>query len=280
LGLGLDAPAWARAGLVDLVVATPRWQTLEFDIPLRKWRKLLGDRVMLAGGLEVNYRPTADAPARHVTPEEARGAAVAVLCSGADAVYLFNYFQNGHPQWSISEYQRVLRTFTSLAALQDRPRRHAVTCRDVTVPGRPSVEPLPVSGRQLSFSLPLGPAPKADWQVEVAIELSGSLADVALPAVSVNGTAGKLCACETLKGGNRLVTYAIPPTALPGKGQDTILVTAMGKETLTVRRVEIALRPGRPRALADPAPVGELWLSAATISITPDKPRYCPPGAG
>ena len=34
MGLGLDAPTWAKEGLVDLVVATPRWATMHFDIPL------------------------------------------------------------------------------------------------------------------------------------------------------------------------------------------------------------------------------------------------------
>ena len=43
LAMGLDAVGWAREGLVDLLVATPRWATLEFDMPLTRWRELLGD---------------------------------------------------------------------------------------------------------------------------------------------------------------------------------------------------------------------------------------------
>ena len=116
-------PLWAwgstrRPGsserLVDTVVVTPRWATLEFDMPLRKWRELLGDRVTLAGGLEVSIRSYPGGPGRAVTAEEATGAAVEVLSSGADAVYLFNYFQDASPGWPIPEYQRVLGAMGSL----------------------------------------------------------------------------------------------------------------------------------------------------------------------
>ena len=152
LGLGLDAPAWAKEGLVDLVVAAPRWATLEFDMPLVKWRELVGDRVTLAGGLEVLYRSSPAAQSRYATPEEAAGAAVAILADGADAVYLFNYFQNTHPGWPLPEYQRTLQSLSSLAALAKRPRRHAVTYRDITLPVENYRAPLPASGTRLSFS--------------------------------------------------------------------------------------------------------------------------------
>ncbi len=51
------------------------------------------------------------------------------------------------------------------------PRRHAVTYRDVLVPGDAYRPPLPASGNELSFTLPLGLAPPAEWQVEATIEV-------------------------------------------------------------------------------------------------------------
>lgn len=244
LGLGLDAPAWAKEGLVDLVVAAPRWSTLEFAMPLGKWRKLLGDHVTLAGGLDVNYCPSPATPARPVTREEATGAAVAILSGGADVVYLFNYFQHGHPGWPIPEYQRTLQTFSSLDALLKLPRRHAVTFRDVTVPGETYRAPLPASGTQLSFALPLRPTPSPDWQVEVTIEIASLRAEDAPPTVSINGIAGRLSSSETTKSGSRLMTSSFPATALSGKNRDTIAVTAEGKDPIKVQRVEVSLRPG------------------------------------
>jgi len=244
LGLGLDAPAWAEQGLVDLVVAAPRWQSLEFDIPLGRWRERLGNRVTLAGGLEVNYRPCGEVPARLVTSEEAAGAAVAVLSNGADVVYLFNYFQHGHPQWPISEYQRMLRSFSSLDQLLTLPRRHAITGRDVVIPGADYRAPLPASGTRLPFALPLGPAPPTGWQAEATIEIAGKNANHAPPAVSINGVAGELGGDEPATGGNRLLRYAIPLGALPGQNQDTIVVTAAGQDEIKVLRVEVRLQPG------------------------------------
>ena len=244
LGLGLDAPAWAAEGLVDLVVAAPRWQSIEFDIPLRSWRELLGERVALAGGLEVSYRPCGDVPARLVTADEATGAAVAVLTGGADAVYLFNYFQHGHPQWPIREYQRLLNAFASLEQLLALPRCHAVTGRDVVVPGAAYTPPLPASGSQLSFALPLGPSPPTGWQIEATLEVAGRQADHQAPSVSVNGVAGQLRSNETGSHGNRVLKYAIPHNALRGQNSDTIVISAPEQNPLRVARVEVRLAPG------------------------------------
>jgi hypothetical protein len=242
LGLGLDAPAWARAGLVDLVVAAPRWATLEFAMPLEKWRRLLGDRVTLAGGLDVNYRPTPASAARLVTPEEARGAAVAVLSTGADMVYLFNYFQHGHPKWPIPQYQRVLKTFSSLAELPNEARRHAITYRDVTVPGEDYRAPLPSRGTQLSFVLPLGPASGPGWQAEVDIEID-NLAGHARPTVSVNGVAGKLRSDAAGTKGRCVLVYTLPETAVRGENRDAIAIAAADNEPVNVHRLEVCLRP-------------------------------------
>ncbi len=244
LGLGLDAPAWSKEALVDLVVVAPRWATLEFAMPLGKWRELLGDRVTLAGGLDVNYRPSPGAPQRLVTREEAAGAAVAVLSGGADVIYLFNYFQHGHPKWPVPEYQRQLKAFASLEELRKLPRRHAVTFRDVTVPGENYRAPLPASGTNLSFALPLGPVPGDGWKVEVTIEVAAEDGKDVFPTVAVNGVVGKLLRSETMRKESRQLIYALSPTALLNKGFDVITVAAVGMDPVTVQRVEIGLFPG------------------------------------
>ena len=244
LGLGLDAPTWAKEGLVDLVVATPRWATLEFAMPLGKWRELLGDRVTLAGGLEVLYRPHPATPPRVVTREEATGAAVAILSGGAEVVYLFNFFQHSHPQWPIPEYQRMLKAFSSLEELLKLPRRHAVTYRDVTIPGEDYRAPLPASGTQLSFTLPLGPAPSLDWQGEATIGIALMRAEDAPATVSINGTAGKFQSSKPETNEDRLLTYAFPLTALHGTNRDVVTVKAAGNVPVKVLRLEISLRPG------------------------------------
>ncbi len=241
--LGLDAPAWAQNGLVDLVVVTPRWATLEFAMPMEKWLGLLGDRVTLAGGLEVLYRPDPALPPRTVTSAEASGAAVAVLSGGADAVYLFNYFQNGSPGWPLPEYQRTLKSCSSMTELLKLPRRHAVTYRDVTFLGEDYHAPLPASGTHLSFELPLGPVLGEGWQIESQIEVAASTAEDTLPSVCLNGIVGKLLRDETLKNGNRVVINVFPRTALSGKMREVLAVRAVGNDPVKVARVEIAICP-------------------------------------
>lgn len=245
--LGLDAPAWTKENLVDLVVVAPRWATLEFAMPLKKWRELLGDRVTLAGGLEALCRPSPGAAPHIVTPEDATGAAIAVLSSGADVVYLFNYFQNGHPHWSIPEYQRMLKSFSSINKLRKLPRRHTVTFRDVTAPGENYRAPLPASGTKLSFFLPLGPAPVVGSQVKTTIEIAAQPLQETLPIVSLNGIAGKFDSKETLKNGNDLATHAFPITALSGKDHDTIAIKATGKSPVKVLQVEVSLHPQKTK---------------------------------
>ena len=241
LGLGLDAPTWAKEGLVDLVVATPRWRTMHFDIPLGKWRALLGDRVTLAGGLEVRCQPYPGAPVSHMDPECAVGAAVAVLSAGADVVYLFNHFQNA--RWPIPEYQRRLKAFKSLAELCKLPRRHVVTHREVVVPGEVYRAPLPASGRELSFNLPFGPKIPADWQAHAIIEVGAQPAERDAPAVSVNGVACALRSAEAQENGNRTLTYSIPFSALPGRNGDTIAVAAVAGKPVKVLQVEARFAP-------------------------------------
>jgi len=242
LGLGLDAPAWAREGLVDLVVAAPRWATLEFNMPLGEWRKRVGDRVTLAGGLEVLCRPHPAAKGRFVTREEAVGAAVAVLSGGADAVYLFNYFQHGHPGWPLAEYQRILNACSSLDRLRKLPRRHAVTYRDVTVPGESYRAPLPATGAALSFALPLGPVPPADWRVELDIEIK--VGGEVLPVAAINGTAGVFKNRDTGENGTCVASYRFSCAALSGTKTDQLTLTMTDKTSFTVHRVEVAICPG------------------------------------
>ena len=182
-------------------------------------------------------------PIQSRDPEYAAAAAVSVLSGGGDVVYLFNYFQNG--RWADPGYQRLLNAFSSLEELRKLPRRHAVTYREVVVPGEEYRAPLPASGKRLSFDLPLGPTPLAEWQAEAIIEVAAWEGDGAALGVSVNGVAGKMQSNEAMPNGNRLLTYSVPLNALPGRNKDTIMVTAAGQHMVKVFRVEVRVHPGR-----------------------------------
>ena len=220
VAMGIDAVEWARRGLVDLVVAAPRWATIDFDVPIPRWRELLEPHdVELAGGLEILLCPHPTAPKRPVTAAEARGAAAQMLAGGADAVYLFNYFQHCDPdrvpdRWPGERYQETLRSLASLDRIETQPRRHAVTFVDVTGPEDESLHepPLPAEGTDLTFRLPTGPEPPAGATCDLVLGLADE--GGATPSVTVNGSAELEVLGEGMEGELRQVCYRVPVEAL------------------------------------------------------------------
>jgi len=220
VAMGIDAVEWARRGLVDLVVAAPRWSTIDYDVPMAQWRDLLEPHgVELAGGLEILLGSHPTAPKRPVTAAEARGAAAQMLASGADAVYLFNYFQHIDPdsvpdRWPGECYQETLRSLASLEQIEVQPRRHAVTFIDVTGPeDQPLHEPpLPAEGTDLTFHLPTGPEPSAAAACDLVLGLAGEVG--AAPSATVNGSAELEVLGEGVEGELRQVCYRVPAEAL------------------------------------------------------------------
>lgn len=190
---GLDAVSWAKEGLVDLVVVTPRWATLEYDMPMEQWRKALEPTgVTLAGGLEIRCQPMSGGPAHSVTQAEAAGAAATVLAGGADAVYLFNYFPGiiGSSGWTREGYVKTLKAMNSLETLRKLPRRYLVTYRDILGPHEAYQPPLPAEGTTLAFELPM--LASEAGRVELTLAEAGQKA----PVVTVNGVEARFVGRE------------------------------------------------------------------------------------
>ena len=242
LAMGFDAISWAREGVIDLLVVTPRWATLEFDMPLAQWRHLMGKtKTILAGGLEINYQPCPDASPSLVSPELATGAAVSFLSGGADVVYLFNYFHEGHPHWNPETYQNTLRAMTSLDSLLKLPRCVGITYRDITAPKENYRPPLPATGKEIVFSMNLGPIPDDHRDCKLSIGLvSSQETSSSVPSVFVNG---RLCAIhiDTMKEGLRLFVFSVPGAALAGTSVHEIKVASKDQNTLEIRQLEMSL---------------------------------------
>jgi hypothetical protein len=242
LGLGINAVGWAKEGLIDVLVVTPRWATLEFDMPLERWRETLRTaNVTLAGGLEILYRPCPGGPAAPVTPELAKGAAISVLSRGADAVYLFNYFQDSdpHAQWSLPVYKSTLKAMGSLDALLKEPRAVGITYRDITAPGETYTAPLPAQGKDLVFSVRVGPVPNGDWHCELLVDFA-PLPDspFTMPAVAVNGKPCEVRHDEMLKNEHRLISFPVPLKALAEAEAQQIKIVGKDPNSPTAYRVE------------------------------------------
>jgi hypothetical protein len=177
--LGMDGARWAREGLVQMLVVTPFWASIETDMPIELWRRLAGDQVTLAAGLELLLRPYhAYRPLQFNNLETARGAAASLLSRGADRVYLFNYMDSETSMPDHENYPNLLRECGSLTTLAHKPRRHIVTYSDTYAPGEAQGAQLPKSlrpGDWASFRVHVGPGlatPKPVFQLE------GELAEI------------------------------------------------------------------------------------------------------
>ncbi|MCX6994210.1 MAG: hypothetical protein NT011_13855 [Kiritimatiellaeota bacterium] len=243
-GWGLDAVSWARAGLVDLIVPTPRFATLEYDMPLDEWREQLADtKATLAGGLERLHQPVPGGPRAGANAEQAAGAATAVLNAGADAVYLFNYFD--YP----ANQSQTLRAMSSLETISALPRRHAITWRDIVGPGENYQAPLPATGKVLCFQLPTGPRPAREAEVTLIVQVKGAPAPA---AAAVNETACELIQSTATTNGYTVLEYRVPLAALPGNRRDAIALTA--DEEITVVDVEVRIVPPAAKSAIRQAP--------------------------
>ena len=168
LRLGFDFFDWVNAGLVDLITVTSRWSSIDNNMPIDLWKKILADKpVELAAGLEILI----DAYNRrgrkywNNTYETAIASACAYHSMGADAIYLFNYMDALEPSsdkddslYSDREiYHKFLCTAGSDEGSAAQPRRHVVTYDDVSAVSVPGARQLPLRlsgerGRPTPFS--------------------------------------------------------------------------------------------------------------------------------
>jgi len=138
---GFDAAAWAKEGLVNAIVVTPRWESNDSAMPLHQWRAALtGSDVKIYAGLEILTNRAA--VESHSTARTAQGYAAQYLSAGADAIYLFNYFQN--PNEPSETFREVYNTCGSMDTLLGARRRHVVTFQDIAPKGVGRFRPLPM----------------------------------------------------------------------------------------------------------------------------------------
>ncbi|MEZ5398481.1 MAG: hypothetical protein R2729_02365 [Bryobacteraceae bacterium] len=186
VNLGMDGAAWARDGLVQMLTVTPFWASIEPDMPLEQWRRLCGDRVTLAAGLELLLRPYhAFRPLGYNTIETVRGAAASLLARGADRIYLFNYMDSQTAMPDLENYPELLRECGRLSTLAGKSRRHIITYSDTGAPGEPGNAQLPkqlTEGQWTSFRLHVGPKMAHS---EIRLRAEGAIAELR--------TNGELC---------------------------------------------------------------------------------------
>lgn len=220
--LGLDAVAWAREGLVDIVTPTNFWRTVDNDMPIGLWRRLLPSAVTLCAGLELGLNAFPGSVAAGGRPfqtnsiETVRGSAGAYLAQGADRIYLFNYMDSQTAMDDNSTYPELLREAGNLASLRGKARRHVVTYQDTWAPGEKAAYKLPIeaeAGRWFAVRQPVGGGAAS---ARVAIRMGVRGADASGWEVRCNGARASFERVETeLKPGPNtpIYRYAVPLTS-------------------------------------------------------------------
>jgi hypothetical protein len=215
----MDAVAWAQRGLVQMIVITPFWATMETDMPVELWKSLLrGTNVTLGAGLEVLARPYHDFKPQVNSPETVRGAATSLLDRGADRIYLFNYMGYAGVMQDFDDYAGLLRQAGSLETLAGKARRHIVTYADTWAPGEPRAQMLPincVANEWVAIRIPTG-RPAASGCAGARLAITGA-AEARNWEVRVNGELCRFTAMvrpEHCRPDNPMLEFAIPPAAI------------------------------------------------------------------
>jgi hypothetical protein len=169
--LGLDAVAWAKAGLVDQIVLSQFFGTADHDVPLEVWKEALGEearRVKVAVCVDYNMRSGAAPGMVSVHPRVPfyRGWASAAAHRGADALYLFNYQylhdseRKGVTSEERAAYGAFLKELARPGELEKGERQYPVMYSDVAALGMAVGHLLPAEAslnRFYRFRLYTGP---------------------------------------------------------------------------------------------------------------------------
>ena len=241
---GLDAVSWARAGLVDLVIASPFWPSIDSDVPIETWRGLLiGTNVPVALGLESGMHPGTEN--RPVTHDELRGVIVSGWHRGAEVIYFFNLFTGPYERWPREDHDQLLRDAGFPAALCAGPRRHPLTVTRPWAAGEPGRDrALPYTGVHGVFRVHIGPKPLPRQSARVELVAPGH--DQPL-TVSLNGIPcpwSALAEPEHVKASGwkapqpKRHVYDVPSGAL-SEGYNLIEVRAKRKVELTWMEISV-----------------------------------------
>ena len=216
---GMDVPAWADEGLVDIVVPSPKSVRMEQDCQARLWRRVLPKRVEVHPALDMYA--CAGGMVRSDLAIDC-GFASVYWFEGADSVYVYNHFYqfwlDASPDAVYRDMPRLYALAGDRGAVERQPRRHPVSWRETAVDGQYAESPFPeaiAAGSAGAVRVNLGGAVKGR-RARFLVGLDGS--DGGELEVWLNGEkCGRLQPAAELpgrvprgEGGVRYFTVAIP----------------------------------------------------------------------
>ncbi|MCQ2446301.1 MAG: hypothetical protein MJ141_05425 [Clostridia bacterium] len=190
--MGFDIPTWMEKGLIDLLIVSPRWQSNDDDMPMELWKTLVKPYgVRLAACLTDRVMARPDGGFTPLTPELTAGLAMNYLSRCADDVYLSNYTYLVKDEIAVEDayvihFEKdpmvVMNYVGDAEKLEKAERRHIAAFRDITAPGGPVRQPLPMplrpDTRNAGWSMLRIPTGKATGEATLRLAFSEDAGEV------------------------------------------------------------------------------------------------------
>jgi len=158
---GLDAEAWVKEKLVDMICVCPRWASCDSDMPIGLWKSAFPDTEIAAGVTDLILRSSANVGC---SPAAIAAYSVRYLADSADAMYLYNFFINPYHAENESEKKKAVMNLRCgrLDTALSLPLRHIVTYQDVAPEPFTRWRPLPctLDGEPTVLTVNLGIIPE------------------------------------------------------------------------------------------------------------------------
>ncbi|MDD4026464.1 MAG: hypothetical protein PHN85_11155, partial [Kiritimatiellae bacterium] len=269
LALGLDVKTWMGKGYFDLLVPTPRWETILFDMPWHKWKMMRQghDSPILLAGMETNYKPHPRLRARTASRAMLFGAAASALAQGADGIYTFNYFP-------VNKRGFLHRTTGcgSLETLLQSKRTHAVTFDDIRLPGQKLSCQLPFEQREGVIKLSVAPIEEKSL-LSLTIGLAAADEQIPpMPELRLGDRNFTVAPNKTREAKHIIAVGTITANEPIPAGEVALHVSWGDQKPLPIHRVELTVSPAcapRPPVTASPQSLHNTAFDLVVIGGTP-----------
>lgn len=249
IALGRDVGAWAREGLIDIADVGNHWKTADYEIPVARWRKVLGNGAKVIPHVDCGLAfegNDGSTGRRLLTREEYLGWVDVMRSRGCADFSLFNLF--GHDSRSPEWNETLVRGFDPRETAAS-PRRYPLSYRDWGVTGADRDEypqRLPCDlDEDFVFELPVGTVGVSDG-AELILGFGNERGT--LPSAKVNGTSLPAFASRP-EPGCRGFSAEVPASVLKS-GRNRVRVSACDGRRLVYAAIRVV--PGvRPRSAVE-----------------------------
>lgn len=260
---GLDVITWAAEGLIDMVIPTGRFETTDFDVPVKSWVAVMHPHgVEVAPGVEHQINTGANSVIGTHGLDTLAGLAASWYSQGADKFYIYNHYltlssmmkeeyHKSSPDiktigGGTMGYWNMITTVGSYDKLMNCDRKLIMTYNDIAAKWKGVDYKLPFRiaiGETGMLRMPVGDIPEG---AKVTLKLGVNDAAISYPpTVHINSKLVKSTHTEHHSEGyttSKVLCYEVPAEAL----DDMFIVVEITPEKyFAIDYVEVYIEPVR-----------------------------------